>query len=294
MIVALGDIVVDVVVTLREELQRGSDVSGDIELLPGGSAANFASWAVHLGARTTFIGKVGDDFLGRFLLEDLSRCGVCSRVVVSKRHKTGRILVVVDPTGERSMVVGRGASLALEPEEVDHEAVARARLLHLTGYSFFSDTTRWAARRAMAVARDNGVWISFDPSSFHPIRDFGPRQLLEEMRGVAFLFPNLEEGRVLTGETEPEAVVERLSGYARTVILKLGAGGCIVRGPGGTVRIPGREVRVVDTTGAGDAFAAAFIVKFLETRDERLAGEFAVSVSARVVQYVGARPRRGG
>ena len=197
MIVALGDILVDIVSLIDGPISYGSDTFVRISIAPGGSAANFATWASRLGADAGFIGKVGDDVFGRYLREDLEAEGVAVSLATG-RQATGINQALVDHLGERTMLADRGASATLDAADLDWDLLAKARLLHLTAYSFVTGPCLRAAQAAMRRAAGHGAAVSMDASSYVVLRDLGPRAFLELTQGIQILFANLDEGRELT------------------------------------------------------------------------------------------------
>ncbi len=292
-ILSLGDLLLDVVV--RYDPRSGEADTGPdaVRMWPGGSAANFAVWAARQGARVRFVGRAGDDFPGEMLVRSLSDSGVEASVRITGDEPTGRVLVMVDPSGARRMWSYPGASAALSPADLDPAWFDGLDAFHLTGYSLLREGPRPAALEALHLARAAGALRTLDPNPPHLIRDYGPahfRRLLEGME-LDMLFPNMEEGQLLAGKVTAHDVAESLLDLAPIVALKLGDRGCIVRTRSGDSfeepAAPADSVR--DVTGAGDAFAAAFLVEYLASRDLRAAARAAATLAAQVVSRMGAR-----
>ncbi len=288
MIVALGDLLLDIVCRAKAPILYGTDCFVQSEISPGGSAANFAVWTARMGAQAGLIAKVGDDVLGRSLLQDLEQEKVVSSVTLGKQT-TGFTLVIVDQSGERTMLAARGATSTLSVLDLDWTLLDRADLLHVTAYSFFEDTPRQAALAAMQHVKSQGKLLSLDPSAYGYLRRLGAEAFLALSQGVDIFFPNQDEGRVLTGERDPERIVHSLLAHYPMVALKMGAYGAIAGTKDTIARHPGFEVPVVDTTGAGDAFAAAFVVTWLNQHDLAAALREGNRIAAGVVQVAGAR-----
>ena len=290
----LGDFAWDVLIRTNTELLRGGDTFGEVMLTPGGSAANVAVWATRSGLPTHFIGKVGRDRFGQLAQEDLDREGVTAHLVETDAHLTGSVAVFVDHTGERSMISGHGADFYLLPSEVPKDVIVSARHLHLTAWSFFIDPPRSAARAAALLARRSGASVSFDPGSFQMIEEMGVEHFLActQDLGIDILLPNFEEGQTLTGLTDPEAICRRLGQIypGALVILKLDADGAYVMDGNEGTRISPATNNLVDATGAGDSFAGGFLAHYLDHRDAIAAARFATSISAWVIEHLGARP----
>jgi ribokinase len=290
----IGDFAWDVLIRTNKALLTGGDTFGEVMLTPGGSAANVAVWAARCGMPTEFIGKIGRDRFGQLAQEDLTKENVTTHLVETDEHLTGCVAVFVDQTGERSMVSGRGADFYLLPSEVPRETVRRARHLHMTAWSFFVDPPRSAARAAAHLAQERGATLSFDPGSFQMIEEMGVSQFLActQDLGIDIFLPNYEEGEVLTGLDEPEAIAAALSGlYPQALImLKLDADGALVYDAGVTTHIPPATNNLVDATGAGDSFAGAFLARYLGGATAIEAAHFATTISAWVIEHLGARP----
>jgi ribokinase len=291
----VGDFAWDVLIRTNSELLRGGDTFGEVMLTPGGSAANVAVWASRAGQTTEFIGKIGRDRFGQLAQEDLEREQVFAHFVETDAHLTGSVAVFVDHTGERSMVSGHGADFYLLPSELPRQVLMRSRHLHLTAWSFFVDPPRAAARSAALTARANGATLSFDPGSFQMIGEMGVPQFLAVTQdlGIDVLLPNKEEGGMLTGGlTDPAEIAPALAELypGALIMLKLDAAGALVHEKGVSTHIPAGTNNLVDATGAGDSFAGSFLAHYLEHHDAVAAARFATSISAWVIEHLGARP----
>ncbi len=292
----IGDFAWDVLIRTNSELLRGGDTFGEVMLTPGGSAANVAVWAQRAGRSTRFIGKIGRDRFGQLAEEDLDREGVEAHFVETDAHLTGSVAVFVDHTGERSMVSGHGADFYLLPQELPRDIIRSSCHLHLTAWSFFIDPPRAAVREAAHLAQAAGATLSFDPGSFQMIGEMGVRQFLSVTQdlGIDVLLPNKEEGSMLTGGlTEPTEIAAALADlYPNALImLKLDADGALVWENGQGTHVPAGSNNLVDATGAGDSFAGGFLAHYLEHGDAVAAARFATTISAWVIEHLGARPQ---
>ncbi|HEX5630849.1 MAG TPA: carbohydrate kinase family protein [Acidimicrobiia bacterium] len=289
----IGDFAWDVLIRTNAELLKGGDTFGEVLLMPGGSAANVAVWAARCGLPSHFIGKIGRDRFGLLAQEDLDAEGVQRHFVESDNHSTGAVGVFVDHTGERSMVSGHGADFFLLPSELPRGVITAANHLHLSAWSFFTDPPRAAAREAARLAQRAGATLSFDPASFQMIGEMGVSEFIDVTGdlGIDFLLPNKEEGQMLTGEDEPEAIARRLEELypGALVILKLDADGALVLNEEVRLIPPGPN-KLVDATGAGDSFAGAFLAHYLRSGDLMAAATFATLLSSWVIEHIGARP----
>jgi ribokinase len=278
MIVVLGDIAVDIVSRLRAPLVRGSDAPAEVRLMPGGSAANVAVWLARLGQEVTFVGRVGADPFGRWLADDLRREGVTPALVFDEHRGTGVIQVLVEPDGERTMVPDRGANAVWSEADVPAGLIERARLLHVVGYVLLDADSRRGALAAMARARAAGVPISLDPSSHAPLLALTPAGFWSMVGRVAVLLPNRHEAQTLTNQAAPEAALAALQDHAEVVAIKLDRDGCVAAHGGRIYRAPAAPARVVNATGAGDAFNAAFLARWLADGDIAAACREAVAL----------------
>ena len=192
------------------------------------------------------------------------------------------------------MLTSQGADFDLRPEEVPVEVIRQAGHLHVTAWSLFTDPPRQAALKAVQVAREAGLTISFDPGSFQMIREIGREEFRRMTRGLSldFVFPNLDEGQALTGAREPKDVLEVLQKLypEAMILLKLAADGALILDQGRLIELQATRDRPVDATGAGDSFGGAFLGHYLRSRDPLAAGQLAVQVAGWVIGRFGARP----
>lgn len=264
----LGDLVLDVIVRLQQPLAPGADATSEIALSAGGQAANVAAWVAALGGRARWIGKRADDDAGRIAAGRLARLGVALAGPVAAAGN-GIVVSLVAPDGERSMCPDRGVAPELRAEELDPAWLDGCDWLHVSGYALLRDPIAGAAAAAVGLARDRGAGVSVDLSSWSAIRDRGPERFRGELLALApdVVFANEAEERILGGP---------LPG-ARW-IAKRGARGCSFEGE---VRAALPVARVVDTTGAGDALAAGWLVG---------GPDLALEAAARCVQQSGSMP----
>ena len=276
-VVTLGDLLLDVVVRLEEPHASDDDVPAAIALVPGGQAANVAAWARWLGADARLVARRTDDAGGRMIAEELSARGVELAGPLAAGERTGAVVALVAPDGTRTLASDRGASGTLGPADVDASMVDGADVLHVAGYTLLRDPGAAAALRLADAARRYGARVTVDLSTAHGIAELGREEM---RRRVAALAPAI----VFANEAEAAAFGEPLD---CAWVVKRGALGCTVRHGGEVVAHPGPQVeRVVDTTGAGDAFAAGFVLE----HDLADAARRAQTAAARCVTLVGALP----
>jgi ribokinase len=295
-IVVVGDLMVDVVAAAREPLAHASDTEARVRWTGGGAAANVAAWLAAErggGAPVVLVARAGADVAGHGAVAELRDAGVDVRVALDDDLATGTCVVVIGADGERTMLPDRGANLALAPEDVPADAFAPGGHLHLSGYVLLHDGPRAAGLTALDHAREAGMTISVDPASAAPLRACGVDRVLGWIAGADTLLPNLDEARVLTGVEDPEAAARALVGAAgaREVVVTLGAAGALWTDGSRLLRAaaPSAEL-VVDTTGAGDAFAAGWLAARRGGADPAAALAAACALGARAVAQAGARP----
>jgi sugar/nucleoside kinase (ribokinase family) len=269
-LVALGDLLLDVVVTPQRPLERGTDVPGTVGFRRGGSAANTAAAFVRERGTAALICSLGEDGWVSRLVASLRSDGV--RVHASHHAApSGRLVAVIDERGERSFVTQRGAADALEPGSIEPRWLQGADVLHVPAYALFAEPIGAAAVRAAALARADGLLIGTDLSSEGPLRTFGVRRSRARLTELApdVLFANRAEAAALLRERGRRAWA-RLLGRAPLVVVKDGVWGCRVLWDeeGDTRQVDVAATRVgrrVDTTGAGDAFAAGFLCSLVRS-----------------------------
>jgi sugar/nucleoside kinase (ribokinase family) len=299
-VVLLGDVMVDLVARLEGPLAHGSDSPARITAHGGGAAANTASWLVEAGARAVLLGRVGQDAAGRAIEADLREAGVEVRFTADPELATGMVLVLVDPDGERTMVPDPGANASLRAEHLPTEVFRQGAHLHLSGYTLLKPQSREAGLAALALARGAGMTVSVDAASAGPLASAGPGRFLEWIRGADLLFANRDEALLLAGVTDPPHAAARiLAATVGIAVVKLGADGALAQRPdgefaeigpaGGTsADSPAR----LETTGAGDAFAAGFLAAWLAATSLGQALAAGSALAAEAVRMTGARPNR--
>jgi sugar/nucleoside kinase (ribokinase family) len=289
-VVVVGDVVNDVVVRPLGPVAAGTDTPCDIVRLPGGQGANQAAWLGVLGVPVRFVSRVGASDAAQHRA-DLASAGVEVRFSEDAEHATGTVVVIVSGRGERSMFTARGASRHLGAEDLGAEVLEGAALLHVSGYQLFEEPSRSAVRRLWARALAAGLPTSVDPASVASLAAVGPTNFLQWASGGRLVFPNLAEGRLLTGCDEPDAIVEALLDSFSLVALKLGPDGALAGSADGRrVRLGAAPTEVVDSTGAGDAFAGGFLAGWLAGADLAECTARAVATAARAVGRIGGRP----
>ena len=286
-ILVVGDLMIDTIVKPEGPLARGSDRRAAIVDRPGGSAANQAAWLAHFGAAVDLVARVGAADRRREAAR-LRRAGVTPHLVGDARRETGRLIALVEASGERSFLTDRGANLALCGRDLPDALVEGAAMIHLSGYSFFAPGPREAVMSL--IARAAGRPVGVDPASAEFLREAGSDAFLAWTRGATTLFPNAEEAAVLAESDDPETQGARLAAHYPLVVVKRGAAGCEAFAGNQRWRAAAPPAEVEDSTGAGDAFVAAFLVARLAGRSiERCLAE-AAAAGAAATEFVGGQP----
>lgn len=289
-IISADDLVVDVVLKLPELPKPEKVCIPERMERQAGGAANFLIVASRLGLKTKAVGCVGDDRNGVFLIEELKREGVdTSDVTVKKGLSTKSTLVLVDDDGNKSFVGIMGDGVAvLEPEDVDLEMLD-SFALYFSGYSLARLQIKWETEAILKIfdfCKDK-MEIFFDPG---PLVSAIPKETLKEVIGSSdVLLLNFDEGRVITGLSSLEEISDALLSFgAKVVAIKRGEKGSFIRDRKGSWEVPSFKVKLVDPTGAGDAFNAGFIFGYLRRWDLHSAAILANSIGALSATKLGA------
>jgi sugar/nucleoside kinase (ribokinase family) len=290
-VVVVGDLMVDVVAAAAAPLAHASDTAARVRWTGGGAAANVAAWLAAVDVPVALVARAGADVAGRGAVAELTAAGVDVHVALDEARATGTCVVVIGADGERTMLPDRGANLALAPDDVAASLFTPGGHLHLSGYVLLHDGPRAAGLAALDHAREAGMTISVDPASAAPLRATGAERVLGWIAGAGTLLPNADEARALTGLDDVEAAARALTEHAREVVVTLGADGALWTDGQDVVRTAaGRVERVVDTTGAGDAFAAGWLAARRGGAEPEAALAAACALGARAVARAGARP----
>jgi sugar/nucleoside kinase (ribokinase family) len=250
-ICTLGDVLLDVIVRTAEPLAPGADSPVETRLATGGQAANVAAWVAELGERGRCVAKRADDAAGALARRLLEQRGV-ELVGPVVAGTTGTVVALVSPDGERMMATDRGVSVELRADELEPAWFDGCAWLHLSGYALLAEPVAEAALAATRLARAREARVAVDLSSWSAIRAYGAERFRANLDAAA---PDV----VFANEPEWEMVGGAYA-LAETAVVKRGSRGVEVRSAEGGEQFPPLEAEVVDTTGAGDALAAGFLV----------------------------------
>jgi sugar/nucleoside kinase (ribokinase family) len=288
-VVVVGDVATDVVVVLAGEPAPSSDRPASIVTRGGGAAANVAVHLARLGLPVELAGCVGDDPSGAGLAAELAAAGVRLALRTVPGVPTGTIVSLVEPDGQRSMLADRAANLELAVGDVP--LPERRGHLYVSGYTLLDPRPRAAGLRALQDAAAAGCTVSVDPASTGPLARYGVDRWLADTAGATLLLPNADEARLLAGCRDAEDAARALAARYPVVAVKLGPEGALWASGDVLVHRPAHPTTVVDTTGAGDAFAAGLLAAWLRSPgvDPAAALEAGLALAADVVRRPGAR-----
>ncbi|HEY8576159.1 MAG TPA: sugar kinase [Devosia sp.] len=289
-ILVVGDVMTDIIVVPEGALVRGSDRAATIRQRPGGSGANQAVWLGAMGAHVRFAGRVGQE--DRCRLEEYFRDRrVEPLLAADPALPSGVLVTMVDPDGERSFLTDRGANLHLCEHDLPPSLLEGVGMVMASGYSFFEPGPRAAVQSLLRRAASQGVPSAIDPASVGFLLAVGPENFLYWTQGASWIFANEDEARTLTGSKESQEQLRLLGQHYGNVVLKRGAQGAMLGGAAGMrMQLPAPVVPVLDTTGAGDAFAAGFMATYLASGDEATALEAGIAAGSQAVQAIGGQP----
>jgi sugar/nucleoside kinase (ribokinase family) len=312
-VLAIGDAVVDVIARAEEEflaeekLVKGSmqvlDAAGMTRLYSrmsqaretsGGSAANTAAGIAALGGRAGFVGQVAADQLGEIFSHDIRALGVEFRTPPKTDGlPTGRCLILVTPDAQRTMNTFRGAAHQLSVDALDADQIRGAAILYLEAYLWRSEGPRAAMREAMRIAHEAGRKVAFTLSD---IACIGPHRAeivdLLDSGAIDLLFANEAEIRSLAEANDNDTAIAAIEGKVRILVVTCGADGAMAVEGGRRVTVPVAKIGagLVDTTGAGDLFAAGFLVGQAEGRSIEDSLRIGSVAAAEIISHFGARP----
>jgi sugar/nucleoside kinase (ribokinase family) len=310
-VVGIGNAIVDVIAhaeeafIVREGLSKGAmtlidavraealyQKMGTAIEASGGSAGNTLAGLASLGGKSAFIGKVRDDLLGKVYRHDITAIGVrFDTPAAADGPATARCLIVVTPDGQRTMGTYLGACVELGPEDIDAELVAAAEVVYLEGYLFDPPSAKAAFRRAAAVAHGAGRKVALSLSDpFCVARHRAEFRHLVEAE-VDILFANEAEICSLYETHDFATAAAQVRGHVEIAALTRSALGSLVLGRGDEHRVAAAPVaRVVDTTGAGDLYAAGFLYGLTRGLSLPICGRIGSLCAAEIISHMGARP----
>ena len=254
---------------------------------PGGSSVNVAAGVAMLGGSVAFCGVVGNDEQGRMFEDILVKEGVIANLAKSSKM-TGNVISFITDDSERTFATHLGAALELKKEDVSEEDIIASKVLHIEAYQLEDPKLKEVCFHAMDVVKSNGVKVSIDLSDPALIM-----RNLEEFKKVVkdyadIVFANEEEAKAFTG-LEPEEALHKIAEDAEDAVVKLGSKGSIIKNGEDVFKIEAVEANAIDTTGAGDSFAAGFLYGFCNELGIEKSGKLGSFLGSKVVEEIGTR-----
>ncbi len=305
-VLCLGNALVDIITQLESDsiletlnLPKGSmqlvdnevskmvqNATSDLKstLQTGGSAANTANGIANLGVGSAFIGMVGEDKLGEFYINDMIANSIEPRFFKSKTTSTGCAVALVSKDGERTFATYLGAAIELKAELLSKELFQGYDYFHIEGYLIVNNDL---IRKAIELAKQEGLKVSIDFASYNVVEenlDF----LNEICKSVDIIFANEQEAKAFTN-MEAEDSLEEISQICEIAVVKIGKKGSLIKSGDKKVVIGKRERTCVDTTGAGDMYAAGFLAGLCEGRSLEVCGQMGSIVASEVIEVYGAK-----
>ncbi|MEI6220770.1 MAG: sugar kinase [Actinomycetes bacterium] len=288
-VLCIGDIMLDVTAVVGASIKQGVETRAQISTQGGGAAANVASWLAVSGTPAQVIARVGDDAAGQTVLTELDKYGVSHSETIVPGANTGVVIVLVDALGERTMFPDSGANSGLSL--ADLPSLDEMTAVYLSGYPLVNPNSRQGALDILRAVKERGLPVIFDPSTVGVLLEVGLNQVREWLALVDVVILNEEEAHFLSGKNNPVEAAAELLKKTPLVVIKRGGNGALAQARGsGVVQIPAVETEVRDTTGAGDAFAAGFILAWANDGDLIDALKSGAALAAKCVSTLGARP----
>jgi sugar/nucleoside kinase (ribokinase family) len=312
-VLGIGNAIVDVLARtdddflVRQNMRKGAmtlideeratalyEAMGPAVEISGGSAANTIVGCASLGGRAAFVGKVKDDELGHVFAHDIRAAGVAFETApASDGPSTGRCYVLVSPDGERTMNTYLGAAQDLHPRDIDPAAIAAAAITYLEGYLWDPKHAKDAFLKAAATAHEAKRMVALTLSDAFCVDRWRDEFLgLVRSGTVDLLFANAAELHSLYQTADFDTALTALRREARLAVVTRSENGCVVVSRDQVLAVPAAPVeRVVDTTGAGDLFAAGFLTGIAQGAGHERAASLGALAAAEVIQHLGARPQ---
>lgn len=289
LILCIGDAMLDVIVRINSEINYGSDTPAKISTHGGGAAANVASWLAFSSHEVELVSRVGDDPAGTAVIAELDRLGVQHGNIVIQGAQTGVVAVLVDKTGERTMFPESGANSGLNLSDLP--ALENVSAVYLSGYSLLNPATTNGVVAMVNTITSAKIPIIFDPASVGTMNHLGLASVKNILPKMDIVILNEEEAFYLTGRSDIQLALKELNELVPIVVIKRGSQGAIaIKRNLDSLEVSAKSANVIDTTGAGDAFAAGFIGSWIAKFDLLTALGSAIDLATQCVAIIGARP----
>jgi sugar/nucleoside kinase (ribokinase family) len=288
-ILCIGDAMLDVVALIDSDIHYGSDTPAHITTHGGGAAANTATWMAHQGHQVFFVSRIGNDAAGSAVLSELDAWRIEHKDMSHIRGKTGVVVVIVDKTGQRTMFPDSGVNSGLGLDDLP--SLENFDAAFLSGYSLFNQESTAGVEAMITAIKEAKIPLFFDPASVGTISHFDRDRALTYLKQMDVLLPNEEEALFLTNQSDIEIAIRELQTYSPVVVIKRGDRGAIAMKTGSEIITSTvNKIDPVDTTGAGDAFAAGFITQWIASNDLADSMKAGNELARQCVAIIGARP----
>lgn len=305
-ILGMGNALVDIMTRLEDDsiLQKFKFAKGSMTLInkemssfldtesgnlerqksSGGSAANTIHGLAHLGVETSFLGKIGSDYLGNFFKNDMQEYRI-NPILFNSTTETGRVVAFISPDSERTMATYLGAAVELDVQDITKDLYKGHDFLYVEGYLV---QNRDLIEKAFQLAKQEGLKTCIDLASFNIVLEnvVFLRKLIKEY--VDIVFANEEEAKALTGKA-PEEALDDLSGLCEIAVVKIGERGSLIKTGKEIYNIQARKSDSIDTTGAGDLYAAGFLFGLSKGYSLKLSGGIGSILAGNVIEVIGAK-----
>jgi sugar/nucleoside kinase (ribokinase family) len=291
-VLCIGDVMLDVVVALQAPINYGEDTPSKITTHGGGAAGNVASWIAHAGTAASIVARIGNDSAGAAITSEFEDLGVDYSSLRKTSDATGVVVVVVDKKGERTMFPETGANSGLVV--TDMPDLAGFDAAYVSGYALLNPRSRAGVLEMIAVIKSAGLPIFYDTVTVGAMKEVDRALIQSWLPLMDYVLPNEEEALYVADASDIDSALTKLLELCPAVIIKRGPSGVIAQNRGGTrIDIAAIKTVVADTTGAGDSFAAGFIATKISGGDLTASLKAGVTLAAKCVANIGARPQGG-
>ncbi|CAB4738326.1 unannotated protein [freshwater metagenome] len=288
-ILCIGDIMLDVTVLLNRPIVEGLETRAKISTQGGGAAANVASWLAYASTPSFLIVRIGEDAAGQTLISELDAYGVEHLDRIIPDSNTGVVVVVVGPDGERTMFPDSGANSGLGLSDLPD--LSQFAAVYLSAYSLINSESRAGVIEIIKAINAAGLRIILDPATVGVLMEVGVETANDWLTFIDTIILNEEESHFLTGKENPVDAASKLLTKVNTVVIKRGSNGALGQHRGDQlIQVAAKKTTVINTTGAGDAFAAGFIKVWANNGPLIDALESGADLAAKCVALIGARP----
>ncbi|GDX16735.1 ribokinase [Actinomycetes bacterium] len=282
-IIFVGDVMQDILISFKDQIAYGSDTQSQIKMQGGGSATNTACWAATQNVSVGLVARIGDDQTGKLIREELIHPNLSLNLVETPNSRSGSCGILIDAEGERTMFPDPGANLFLSASDVPSPWFETAEIIHISAYSLLRTNTKKTIQEIIEKAKQHNIKTSIDVASSQPLIDNDGFNSLAQLAPFNYLFANKDEAEVL-GDTS------KIKSLCHNLILKKGSKESIWLSTDREVIDIPENVEVVDSIGAGDAFAAGFLTSLVKNEPAATILKNANNLGSQAVKISGARP----